>query len=353
MSRIRGNLAAAMRRLRVALIALFLAVACAQPTATSSTTPTPAPADTQSLTPVFGSYRADDGRVFVIARLGWFFDVRDATYPTIYNGAAPNHFSIGPAFAIPLPKYADLTFDGTTLTVATARATVSARRVQHKQADVTIPADGAMLAGAITEPTGSGTHPGIVIVHGSEQGERHFYDIWVGIYAGLGLTVLTYDKRGIGSSTGRYPGEFPTDESLRIYADDAAASLDFLSRWPGVDPKRVGFHGGSQGGGRCRWQSTDTASPRSRSSFRPRLPRWDRPIDGRTSAGAALTPQPRRRRRWTPRSAPIIPATTRHPRSPRCRSRRSGCWAATLGRCRPVFARRSWPASTSPTSRSR
>jgi len=248
MSRIRGNLAAAMRRLRVALIALFLAVACAQPTATSSTTPTPAPADTQSLTPVFGSYRADDGRVFVIARLGWFFDVRDATYRTIYNGAAPNHFSIGPAFAIPLPKYADLTFDGTTLTVATARATVSARRVQHKHADVTIPADGAMLAGAITEPTGSGTHPGIVIVHGSEQGERHFYDIWVGIYAGLGLTVLTYDKRGIGSSTGRYPGEFPTDESLRVYADDAGAALGFLSAWPGVDPKRVGFHGGSQGG---------------------------------------------------------------------------------------------------------
>ncbi len=235
-----------MRLVGVAFGALVLAVACAQPAATSKTAP--APADTQALTSVFGSYRAHDGRVFVIARLGWFFDVRGATYRTIYSGAASNHFSIGPAFAIPLPKYADLIFDGTTLTVTTARATVSAQRVQYRQTDVTIPADGAMLAGAITEPIGSGMHPGIVIVHGSEQGERHFYDIWVGIYAGLGLTVLTYDKRGIGSSTGRYPGEFPTDESLRIYADDAAASLGFLSRWPGVDPKRVGFHGGSQGG---------------------------------------------------------------------------------------------------------
>src|SRR5260370_31291889 len=238
--RIRGNLAAAMRLIGVAFSALVLAVACAQPAAAPR--PAPEPADTQALSRVFGSYRADEGRVFVIARLGWFFDVRDATYRTIYAAAAPNRFTIGPAVAIPLPKYADLIFDGAMLTVATAGATVRSQRVQYQQSDETIPADGATLAGAITEPIGSGTHPGIVIVHGSEQGERHFYDIWVGIYAGLGLTVLTYDKRGIGSSTGRYPGEFPTDESLRIYADDAAAALGLLRRWPSLDPQRVGFH---------------------------------------------------------------------------------------------------------------
>jgi dienelactone hydrolase len=241
-----------MRLMVAVFIALVLSMACTQPAATSQTptaaAPAPAPADIQALSRVFGSYRADAGRVFVIARLGWFFDVRDATYRTIYAGAAPNRFTIGPAFAIPLPKYADLIFDGATLTVATARATVRAQRAQYKQTDVTIPADGATLAGAITEPIGGGPHPGIVIVHGSEQGERHFYDIWVAIYAGLGLTVLTYDKRGVGSSTGHYPGEFPSDESIRVYADDAAAVLGFLAAWPGVDPKRVGFHGGSQGG---------------------------------------------------------------------------------------------------------
>jgi uncharacterized protein len=240
-----------MRPLVAALYALVLLVSCAQPAA-SSHTPTvsvaPPPASSQSLSTVFGSYRADDGRVFVIARLGWFFDVRDATYRTIYAGASSNRFSIGPAFAVPLPKYADLIFAGTALTIATAGATFQAQRVQYRQTDVTIPASGATLAAAITEPMGGGLHPGIVIVHGSEPGERFFYDIWVGIYAGLGLTVLTYDKRGIGSSTGRYPGEFPTDESLRVYADDAAAALGFLSAWPGVDPKRLGFHGGSQGG---------------------------------------------------------------------------------------------------------
>jgi dienelactone hydrolase len=147
-----------------------------------------------------------------------------------------------------LPKFADLTFDGSGLTFTKGAASVRAERVQYRETDVSIPATGALLAGAITEPLGGSRHPGIAIVHGSERGERFFYDIWVGIYTGLGLTVLTYDKRGSGASTGRYPGEFPTDDSLAIYADDASAALGFLAAWPGVDPARVGFHGGSQGG---------------------------------------------------------------------------------------------------------
>src|SRR5260370_29440994 len=69
-----------MRLMVAVFIALVLPVACTQPAATSqtptATAPAPAPADTHSLSQVFGSYRADDGRVFVIARLGWFFDVR-------------------------------------------------------------------------------------------------------------------------------------------------------------------------------------------------------------------------------------------------------------------------------------
>jgi uncharacterized protein len=245
-----------MRALVAGSIALLLVAACSPATAGPKPSPSAAPTSLSSpvtagpaeLQTYFGSYRAGDGRVFVIARLGWFFDVRDSTYRTLYIGSAANRFTIGPGFAVPLPAAADLLFDGDTLTVTSSRDTILASRVRSRQTDVTIHADGADLAGAITEPLGSGPHPGIVVVHGSERGERYFYDIWVGIYAGLGLTVLTYDKRGIGSSSGHYPGELPTEASLQVYADDAAAALNFLAAWPSVDPKRVGFHGGSQGG---------------------------------------------------------------------------------------------------------
>lgn len=209
-----------------------------------SPAPSPVPATVAALEPYFGSYATGDGDTIVIARLGWFYDVRTSAYRTIYATSKPDAFTIGAEFAVPLPKFADLRFQGDKLTAGTVTAT----KVAQKTTDVSIPANGATLAGTITEAPGPGTHPGIVIVHGAERGQRHFYDIWVGTYTSLGLTVLTYDKRGIGSSTGTFPGDFPTPAALAVYAEDASAALKFLAAWPGVDPKHVGFHGGSQGG---------------------------------------------------------------------------------------------------------
>ena len=184
----------------------------------------------------------------MIARLGWYFDLRTADYRTIYSTGSPEHFTIGFRFQVPVPKFADLTFKSGTLTIAAAGATTTAQKVLYRQSEVTIPASGAQLAGEITEPLGRGPHAGIVIVHGAERGERYFYDVWVGVYASFGLAVLTYDKRGIGASTGSWPGQLATTRALQVYADDAYAALDFLSHWPNVDARRVGFHGGSQGG---------------------------------------------------------------------------------------------------------
>lgn len=201
------------------------------------------------LLPYYGSYATPGGDTIVIARMGWFFDVSSSAYRTIYVGPSPGHFSIGCVYRVALPKCADLAFANDILTMQDTKHTVTgARRVANIAADVSIPAQGAMLAGTITKPPGAGSRGGIVIIHGAEPGQRYFYDIWVGLYTSLGLAVLTYDKRGNGSSTGRYPGEFPTVEALQIYADDASAALTFLSRWPGIDAGKVGFHGGSQGG---------------------------------------------------------------------------------------------------------
>jgi len=238
-----------MRLSRFGAVLAVLLAGCG--TGAPAVTVPPAAATEAALTPYFGSYSMSDGDILVIARLGWFFDLKDATYRAIYATGSATHFTIGPRFQEPVPKFADLVFDANKLTVSESKRMRLGRRVEYKQTDVSIPAAGAQLAATITEPLSAGPHPGIVVVHGAERGERgerHFYDVWVGIYASLGLAVLTYDKRGGGSSTGTYPGEFPTPAALQIYADDAAAVRDFLARWPGVDPKRVGFHGGSQGG---------------------------------------------------------------------------------------------------------
>jgi dienelactone hydrolase len=234
----------------VAAVLVAGMLSCAPGSNASPSLPTtpPAAATVESLLPYFGSYRSGDGDTLVVARMGWYFDLRDAAYRTVYSTGMPNRFTIGRRFEEPLPVFADLVFAGNTLTITDSASRRVARRIAYKQTEVTVPASGAQLAGTITEPAGAGPHAGIVIVHGAETGERAFYDIWVGVYASMGIAVLTYDKRGRGSSTGRYPGEFPTADALAIYADDAAAALAFLARWPGVDPKRVGFHGGSQGG---------------------------------------------------------------------------------------------------------
>ena len=208
----------------------------------------PAEATMAALMPYYGSYRLDPSSFIVIARLGWFFDSRDSAYRTLYAGSAANRFTIGPGFRVPLPTFTEIVFSGDRLTLKSGSETVAGSRIPYRQTDVTIPAQGAVLAGTITEALGAPPHPGIVIVHGSEPGQRWFYDFWVGVYTSLGLTVLTYDKRGQGSSTGSYPGEYPTEQALDVYADDATAALRVLAAWPGVDGSRVGFHGGSQGG---------------------------------------------------------------------------------------------------------
>ena len=235
-----------------AIISMLCLACCAQsgaPTATSSPSAPPlAPAAVEDLTPYYGSYSTDDHDVVVIARLGWYFDTADADYRTIYATGSRGHFTIGATFLGAAPKFADLAFGAAGLTITEKSRSRTGRRIDYRQTDVAIPASGAQLAATITEPLSPGPHPGIVIVHGAEPGERHFYDVWVGVYASFGIAVLTYDKRGVGSSTGKYPGEFPNESALKTYADDASAALNFLAKWPGVDSKRVGFHGGSQGG---------------------------------------------------------------------------------------------------------
>ena len=63
-----------------------------------------------------------------------------------------------------------------------------------------------------------------------------------------GVAVLAYDKRGVGQSSGSYPGESPTVHAIDVLARDAAAAVRFLAAQPDVDRSRVGLAGHSQAG---------------------------------------------------------------------------------------------------------
>ncbi len=252
-----------MRNVTFLLAAVLCACGVTSGTTEASGRPEATPASVAALTPFYGSYSTQDGDLIVIARLGWYFDLRTSAYRTIYATPDAKTFSIGFAFQVPSPRFAALVFSGDVLTVRAAGATTTARRLHLKSSDIHIDSGGVALAATITEAEGAGPHPGVVIVHGAEPGQRYFYDIWVGIYTHLGFDVLTYDKRGVGGSSGVYPGEYPSPQALAVYAEDAGAALDVLSRWPGVDRRRVGFHGGSQGG----WTVALAMSARSGAAF--------------------------------------------------------------------------------------
>ena len=135
------------------------------------------------------------------------------------------------------------------LAVAVLLRVTGAHRIRHEQVKVT--SRGAALAATISLPRwGSGPFPAIVTVHGS--GPRRAEDLRI-VWRNLvpeGVVVLTYDKPGVGESTGRFEevSTGTSEQQLRGNADDVLACLEALRKHPLVDPKRVGLFGGSQAG---------------------------------------------------------------------------------------------------------
>lgn len=92
-------------------------------------------------------------------------------------------------------------------------------------------------------PKTPGPHPGIVLIHGSGDNERWWRFGHADFFARQGLTVLGFDKRGNGGSTGNW--RLVGFEPL---ARDGLAGLRLLQSRPDVDPENVGFWGISQAG---------------------------------------------------------------------------------------------------------
>lgn len=105
------------------------------------------------------------------------------------------------------------------------------------------------LAGTLTLPRGPGPHPAIVLVPGSGEVNRdgslfghQFYLVLADHLTRQGFAVLRSDKRGLGQSGGDYASATTYD-----FASDTGAALAFLRGRPGIDARRIGLVGHSEG----------------------------------------------------------------------------------------------------------
>jgi alpha-beta hydrolase superfamily lysophospholipase len=121
---------------------------------------------------------------------------------------------------------------------------VPPERLPYRTEDVTFTNGDVRLSGTLCLPPGKAPHPGVVLIHGSGPESRwgtirHIADR----FARAGIAVLIYDKRGSGESGGDW-----RTASYDDLAHDVLAGVRLLARTPGVDSRRIGLLGHSQGG---------------------------------------------------------------------------------------------------------
>ena len=196
-----------------------------------------------------GAYRMADGRVVSLAVADGsllYTDTRTGELRQLQI-AGPGRFRFGPSYLVQRPVRGTIVVRGRTLTITTGGASRTGTRLPVTRTRVSFRGAGVRIVGKVTSPAAPGRHPAIAIIHGSEAGDRDGYDLLVNFYSSLGFVVLTYDKRGVGDSTGFYV-ERATAANIDALAGDAVAALRVLAARKDVDPTRLGLVGGSQGG---------------------------------------------------------------------------------------------------------
>jgi len=105
---------------------------------------------------------------------------------------------------------------------------------------------GLHLAGSLHLPGSTGPHPTVLMMQGSGPSDRDNDGYFLPLrkaFLHAGIAVYSFDKPGIGASTGDW-----RDHALEGRASQSIASLESLAEDPRVDSGRLGVWGHSQGG---------------------------------------------------------------------------------------------------------
>jgi pimeloyl-ACP methyl ester carboxylesterase len=103
-----------------------------------------------------------------------------------------------------------------------------------------------VLAGTLFLPARPGPHPAVALVLGSDPVDRTYGGAGTALarhFARHGVACLSWDKPGVGESTGDH-----ASQTFRDRADEALAAVQYLRGRADVRRDRVGFWGHSQGG---------------------------------------------------------------------------------------------------------
>ncbi|HEY7161181.1 MAG TPA: alpha/beta fold hydrolase, partial [Acidobacteriota bacterium] len=161
------------------------------------------------------------------------------------------NFYAGSGLWIALPTKAQVIFrkdkqgniEGLTWSETGKEPRFAIRVSSYKDEEVTFKNGDIQLSGWLVIPSSKGPHPAVVLVHGSGPVTRDFYGPLSYILAHNGIAVLSYDKRGIGKSTGHW-----LDQSFEDLASDVLAAFNFLKTRKEIQPEKIGLFGISQGG---------------------------------------------------------------------------------------------------------
>jgi pimeloyl-ACP methyl ester carboxylesterase len=199
---------------------------------------------------ILGYYELSPGHLLSILRfpMGLVYSDYTSGRTGVLFPASETSFFAGPAFQVPVPITSRAQFTrGKQQKVTGVRweeGTAGERfgkRLELKREEVVFKNGDVVLSGTLTLPVGQGPHPAIVMIHGAgPQTRRNTVDGW---YAYHGIAYLSFDKRGVGKSTGDW-----REAGLSELADDVLAAMQFLRQRREIDGNQISIEGISEGG---------------------------------------------------------------------------------------------------------
>jgi pimeloyl-ACP methyl ester carboxylesterase len=169
-----------------------------------------------------------------------------ALYPT-----GRDRFFAGPGAAVASSIESRIQFErdaaGRITSLTWQRERESARVARHVEIeaheDIRFKNGDVQLAGTLIGPIAGGKRPAVILVHGSGSQNRESILPFARFLVRHGMALFSYDKRGVGGSTGNWQ-----TASFDDLAGDVVAAFEHLKTRSDVDQGQIGLLGVSQAG---------------------------------------------------------------------------------------------------------